>query len=328
MDREKFNTILRGYWESQILFAATSAGIFDFLNKKAYTVEKIAEGLRLDQRSTEILLNALTGLELIKKHRGTYQNSPFARNHLVERSGEPLTGFVLHNMGLWNAWGNLTPVMKTGRPSEGFAVKNYRTNKRSLYNFALAMHQGSISSSKEISLLFDYSSVCSILDVGGCTGRYALSIMESSSSDRVHVLDLPEMVREAKKIIRKTNREELKKIRFIEGDFFKVDPGMEFDLVILSNIIHSLGEKDCLMLFSRLRSWLTKNGRLLVHDMTVDRSGTNPAHAALFSVNMLVNTLKGKVYSEEETLKMIRAAGMKRIDKKRTEAGNLVALCS
>ncbi len=120
----------------------------------------------------------------------------------------------------------------------------------------------------------------------------------------------------------------MKKIHFIEGDFFKVDPGMEFDLVILSNIIHSLGEKDCLMLFSRLRSWLTKNGRLLVHDMTVDRSGTKPVHAALFSVNMLVNTLKGKVYSEEETLKLIRAAGMKRIDKKRTDAGKLVALCS
>lgn len=328
MDREKFIALQRGYWESQILFTATSAGIFDVLKEKARTADAVAQTLSLNPRSTEILLNALSAMKLLVKRKNAFRNGAFARKYLVVDGGESLTGFVLHNKDMWDAWGDLPSVVKTGKPRRGFAVLRYSTNKRSLFNFALAMHQGGIISADEIAHLFDFASVRSILDVGGCTGRYALSIMKQSLSDRVHILELPEMVREAKKIIRSSNREELKSIQFIEGDFFKVNPGRKFDLIILSNILHSLGENDCKKLISRLKNWLSRKGSIMIHTMTVERAGTTPIHASLFSVNMLVNTLKGRVYSERETLGMIKAAGMRKIDKKRTSTGNLVLLCS
>ncbi|NIO16784.1 MAG: methyltransferase domain-containing protein [Deltaproteobacteria bacterium] len=327
MDREKFNGILRGYWESQILFTATYLGIFNFLGNTHRSSGEVAVSLRLDKRGTEILLNALTGLGLIEKRQKAYRNSSFGRKHLVDDGDEPLTGFVLHNMDMWESWGDLPSVMKKGKPQKGFAVLKYKTGRHSLFNFALAMHQGGTTVGREIALLFDFSFVNSILDVGGCTGRYALSVMERAPTERVDVLDLPEMVREAKRIIRAENREELRKIRFIEGNFFSTDPGRKYDLVILSNIIHSLSEEECVTLFTRLRGWLTQGGQLLLHNMTSDKSGTHPPHAALFSVNMLVNTLKGKVHAERDVLKMLGASGIKKIAKKRTEGGNLALLC-
>lgn len=328
MDREKFNGILKGYWESQILFAAMSLGIFDLLKGSNKSSGQISDELSLDPRGTKILVNSLVSLGFLGKRGSYYRNSPFVRTHLLTGSREALTGIALHMQDMWDAWGDLTYVVKKGKPRRGFATQTYTTNTRSLYNFALAMHQGGAIASKEISLLFDFSDVSSILDVGGCTGRYALSIMKRSPAEEVHVLDLPEMVREAEKILLLEKRDELEKIRFIRGSFFNTEPGYLYDLVIISNILHSLDEDDSVMLLTRARKWLTKEGALLVHDFTVDSSGTTPHHGAIFAVNMLVNTKGGRVYTEKETLRLIRRSGYKKIDRKRTEGGALAILCS
>ncbi len=328
MNPERFHQILRGFWESAVLFAAVKLGIFDSLVEESATANVLAKRLSLDSRGLEILLNALCSMELLSLRGGKYSLTPFSRAHLTRNSKKPLFGFVLHNLDLWEAWGDLPFVVKKGTPRKGFATRGYKTGKDSLYNFALAMHHGGTSSAGEIAGAFDYGEVNSIIDVGGCTGRYALFLKRKLKAKKAAVLDLPEMIREAKKIIQKENQSELQEIEFIPGDFFEFEAKGEFDLAIISNIIHSLSHDEAIDLVRRVRGWLSPGGKLLIHDMTVSDSRTKPHRAALFAVNMLVNTRSGTVYTEKEMTSMAREGGFKKVRKNRTSTGNLLLLCS
>ncbi|RMG61079.1 MAG: methyltransferase domain-containing protein [Deltaproteobacteria bacterium] len=328
MDQERFFQVLRGYWESAILFTAVKLGIFDLLSKEELSSEEVAKKLSLDPRGAEILLNALTSLGFLTKKKGRFSPSAFTRKHLTGRGGDSWTGFVLHNMDMWGSWGDLPYVVRKGKPRKGFATLNYRTGRDSLRNFALAMHQGGTRGGKEVARLLEGMRADSILDVGGCTGRYALFAKRVTGAGKATVLDLPEMVRVAKRIIRETAPDEARELRFLEGDFFSVSLPPEYDLVIVSNILHSLDTSSCVDLLKKCRSWMKKGGTCIVHDLYVAPSGVTPERASLFAVNMLVNTEKGRVYSEREMVTMARDAGFRSIRRKKTSSGNLVLFCS
>ncbi len=58
-------------------------------------------------------------------------------------------------------------------------------------------------------------------------------------------------------------------------------------------------------------------GLLVVHEGLIDPEGTSPVRAALFSLNMLVNTGAGQSYSGEEIMALMREAGFEVLEVKR-----------
>lgn len=81
---------LRKLWgafrSSRVLLTANNYRIFDHLTKPQ-TPKTISKKLNIDLRATEILLDALTGLGLIKKQKGRHKNADIASQFLV--SGKP-----------------------------------------------------------------------------------------------------------------------------------------------------------------------------------------------------------------------------------------------
>jgi len=327
MDTQRFHSIVRGYWESQILFSAVTLGIFDLLKKGEQDSEGIATDLSLNREGMELFMNSLTALGFVRKKGGLFKNSAFTQKHLVTGAKEPMYGFPLHLGAMWEQWGRLPEILRKRRSGKRGSSRGKARSRKEIYSFALAMHHGGTISAREIARLIDFSHVTSILDIGGCTGRYSMEIFRKFSSKKVHILDLPEMAREAKKILRALDPEAARTILYIKGNFFHTEPPEKYDLAILSNILHSLDGEECRRLIARIKGWLAPNGRLLIHDMEVDKSGTKPAEAALFAINMVVNTPGGKVYSAAKLVQFARSAGFKKVQKQLTMRGRLVLLC-
>jgi hypothetical protein len=63
-------------------------------------------------------------------------------------------------------------------------------------------------------------------------------------------------------------------------------------------------------IFRRAHQALAPNGRLVVQDFILNSEKTGPQQAALFSLNMLVNTDAGASYSEFEYTHWMKAAGL------------------
>ncbi|MBU4321427.1 MAG: hypothetical protein KJ739_10125 [Nitrospinae bacterium] len=104
-----------GFWASRALLTANNYRIFDCLIKPQ-SANAIAKKLKTNLRATEILLDAVTGIGLLKKNRGKYSNAPIAAKFLVRGSAYYQGDILRHADSLWQNWSELDEIIKTGKP--------------------------------------------------------------------------------------------------------------------------------------------------------------------------------------------------------------------
>jgi hypothetical protein len=71
-----------------------------------------------------------------------------------------------------------------------------------------------------------------------------------------------------------------------------------------------LGDDENADLIRRCQAALAPGGRLVIQDFILDASRTRPKESALFSINMLVGTERGRSYAEDEYVRWMTAAGL------------------
>ena len=93
------------------------------------------------------------------------------------------------------------------------------------------------------------------------------------------------------------------------GDLRTDEFGGGYDLVLISAICHMLSEEENRNLLARVYRALAPGSRVAIQDFLLRADKTGPRAAALFSLNMLVNTRGGASYSEDEYTRWLREAG-------------------
>ena len=111
---------------------------------------------------------------------------------------------------------------------------------------------------KQIDLLSDKE----ILDFGGGTGLLALPLAKQAKS--VILVDISEKMLEQARL--KAEQQDIKNIQFLEQDLLKNPMEQEFDLIVVSRVLHHMPDLDtALSLFHR---HLRKDGQLFLADFT------------------------------------------------------------
>jgi cyclopropane fatty-acyl-phospholipid synthase-like methyltransferase len=151
-----------------------------------------------------------------------------------------------------------------------------------------------------------------MLDLGGGPGSYAIAFSKTYPYLKAVVFDQDEQaLRIAREDIIKERLED--RIHLKKGDFLKDDIGHDYDLVLLSSIIHAFGEEENIYLLSKVKKSLKDGGQVVIKDFILDESKTKPVSAATFAINMLVNTKNGRTYSFSEVKGWLNALGFKEI---------------
>jgi ubiquinone/menaquinone biosynthesis C-methylase UbiE len=146
-----------------------------------------------------------------------------------------------------------------------------------------------------------------MLDVGGGSGAYAIAFAQANPQLRAEVFDQPAVLAIAQRHIREAGLED--RISTRVGDLRTDEFGGGYDLVLLSAICHMLSEEENRNLLARVYRALAPGGRVAIQDFLLRADKTGPRAAALFSLNMLVNTRGGASYSEDEYTRWLREAG-------------------
>lgn len=295
---KELRRLWNGFWQSRVLLTANNLGVFDYL-KSRKTASEIAKALKLDKRATEILLDALTGLGLLKKSSNRYKNSSISDKFLTKDSPYYQGDIIKHADVLWNNWSGLDDIIKTGKP-------NRKAHDHDA--FIKGMHNIASLKAKDVVKAIDLNGVKKAIDLGGGPGTYSIEMAKKGIS--VVIFDMPDTIRIAREIIRKTK---IRNIEFIEGDFISDSIGSGYDLVFISQVLHAYSEKECLGIIRKSRSALNKGGRIVIQEFYISKDRTNPLQSALFSVNMLVNTNGGRCYAPFEIKKWLLRAGFKGI---------------
>jgi 2-polyprenyl-3-methyl-5-hydroxy-6-metoxy-1,4-benzoquinol methylase len=289
-----------GFRPARVLITANNYRVFDHLLHPR-SARAVSENLNTDLRGTEILLDALVAIGLLVKQKNRYRNTAAASQFLVSGKRYYQGDIIRHADALWENWSGLDAVLRSGKP--GHRVRDWQA-------FILGMHNIASLKVRDVIDMIGLNGVRTALDLGGGPGTYSIEMARRGI--KVTLFDLSETIEIAKKVI---GKEKADGIILMGGDFMADDIGKGYDLVFISQILHSYSEKDNLRLLKKCKKALNKCGRMVIQEFYIDRARTHPVQGALFSVNMLVNTEGGRCYSTEEIRSWILKTGLKKIRK-------------
>lgn len=308
LDIEEITTVGSRFMESRILLTAIRLDLFRILGDRGSAeAGEVAESAGADPRACAMLLDALCAMGFVAKEEGRYLVQPGREDYLVP-GGPYYVGDILgHHERLWHRWSRLTEVVTSGRPVPRVEVPGAREDEAARRDFILGMANIGAQGARELVRALDPRGTMTLLDVGGGPGTYAMQFAEYNPELRAVVFDLPEVAPIAEEQIAARGLGE--RVTAVGGDYLLDDLPGGNQLVLLSNIIHSLGPEEIRALFGRVHQALEPGGRLVLKDFFVEEDRTGPLWPAVFSINMLVGTENGRSYSEEEVLGWLGAAG-------------------
>jgi ubiquinone/menaquinone biosynthesis C-methylase UbiE len=308
-EAKQIRTLWAGYWKARVFLTANNFEVFDHLTEER-TALAVAKKTGADARAMAILLDALAGIGIIKKKAGKYKNTPAADKFLTRKSAYYQGDIVRHADASWKNWSGLDEVLKTGKPHR--AARNHEA-------FILGMHNLSALKAADVLKAVGLKGVKTALDLGGGPATYAIEMAKKGVA--ATVFDRPETASIAAGVIKKSGVEGIK---FMPGDFMTDDLGGGYDLVFISQIMHSFPKADNIKLLKKAQKALNKGGRVVVQEFQIDDSLASPEDSALFSVNMLINTEDGRCYAFKEIKAWLAAAGFKDVTQKKLFDSSLI----
>ncbi|MFQ5861847.1 MAG: class I SAM-dependent methyltransferase [Candidatus Brocadiales bacterium] len=295
------------YWKSQVIFAGVELGVFDLLARGAKSSIEAAQELGTDPRATEMLLNALVSLGLLKKMKRRYENNPITAQYLVK--GTPLyQGARIHHMhNLLDRWARLQEAVRTGKS----VVEDIGTDPKRLEDFMGSMYNSGIMKARLIIKKFNLKRFKNLLDLGGGPGAYSIEFVRAYPGLTATVFDLSDNIKIAKRFIKEAGVKG--RVLTKVGDCLEVSLGREaYDVVFVSNLLHIYAPKTNTDILKKCYEALEPGGKVVIHDFILDSSGTSPLFPVLFSLNMLLGTCEGSSYSKREIRGWLLEAGFKK----------------
>jgi len=267
---------------------------------------QVAGKLRTDVRATEMLLNVLVSLNLLAKSGEVFANTPITARFLSADSPDNARPGLMHNVHLWDTWSTLTECVRRGGPV-GKSPSDER-DEESTRAFIAAMDRNAKERAAQVVRAVG-NGFRRMLDLGGGSAAYSIAFAQANPQVRVDVLDVSSVAPLTQDYIRRAGLEG--RIQTRAGDMRTDHFGQGYDLVLLSAIAHMFSPEENRDLLGRIYESLAPNGRLVLQDFILEPDKTSPSFAALFSLNMLVNTKGGASYSEPEYDEWLRAAGFR-----------------
>jgi len=308
MDRlpEELLDRINAFRESRLLLTAIELDVFTAVGDGASAAE-VASRCRTDARATEMLLNALVAVGMLTKREGVFHNTGASSRLRGDAPGDLRTA-LMHLANLWKRWSLLTECVQ-----KGTAVGLRRRTRADTEAFIAMMDYNARTRAPLVVEAIGLEGVRRVLDLGGGSGAYAIAFAQAAPGVEVELLDLAPVLRIARRHIERAGVADRVKTRV--GDLRQESYGSGYELVFISAICHMLDPDENKKMLRKSYAALRAGGRVVIQDFILEADKTAPPHAALFALNMLVNTRGGSSYSEPEYRAWLEEAGFRRVSR-------------
>ena len=300
----RLNELAQGYQHSVVLLTAVKVGVFDALADGPGTAATLAERMGLDARALEILLLALAAEGLLEVADDRFALVADFAPLLLSSSPQTQANILKHNYACMQRWVQLEETLRTGRPVEEATQER---DDEAMRNFICGMADISRASSREVAEKLDLSPWRRMLDLGGGPGTASIVFAQHNPALRCVVFDLEGPISIARDQIAQVGLSD--RVETQVGDYFVDDFGDGYDLVYISNIIHSMSPDETRQIVAKAHRALSPGGAIIIKEFFLDDTRAAPLPAALFSINMLTATAGGKSYTFNETRRILSEAG-------------------
>ncbi len=304
-------SLASGHVQARIVQTALELKVFEALDGAALPAANIAGQLNLEFRATELLLNALSALELLHKQGELFSLSADANTYLIQRSAQYVGGMIRFESALWSCWEQLPEAIRTGmavRPAN-----MYQDDRRETKIFVEAM-DSLVKARGDADFLIDaleWREVRTLLDVGSGPATYPIALCRRFNELRATIFDLPGTLAITEGYVREAGLTE--RIELVAGDYRRDPIPGNYDAIFLSNIIHGENHEKNELLIAKLAKRLKPSGQLVIKDHILDESRVQPPVGAIFSMLMLLTTEGGRCYSYAEIKGWLERAGLTQV---------------
>lgn len=309
------------YFSRKTVLVAAELGVFTTLSTGAATCAELEARLNLAPRGARDFLDALVALGMLRREDGRYRNTPVSEHYLNSERPSYVGAFLASADARWN---QLIDALRTGEPQNRWGsgpqmfTEQYRTTA-AWRNFTAGMDYLNGMIGPSLATAFDWSSVESVLDVGGARGNLVATIVRTHPHLQAMVFDLPGV-----EPVFHEHAAELglsDRISFRAGDFF-TDPLPSARVIVLSHVLHDWGVGEREQIITNAFASLPEDGVLLVVDPMIDDDRHGTLGALLTSLNMLMVTPNGSEYTPAECTAWLAAAGFTGITRSALSAQN------
>jgi 3-hydroxy-5-methyl-1-naphthoate 3-O-methyltransferase len=304
---------LNGYAPGIMIDAAIQLGIFDALSSGALTSTEVAERCRLSVRGTRPVLDALAGLDWLKKEDDRYSLVPESTTFLVKTSPAFQGGIVRHHLHkMLPVWQQLENVMRSGTPAK--CLDGEQEGSAYFREFVPALFSLNYAAGRMLAktLLAEREDrPVRVLDVGAGSGVFGIAFAAANPRVAVTAADWKDVLSITREIARQWNV--LDRFSFAEGDLFESDFGSGFDVAVLGNILHMEGPERCQALLRKTYGALSSGGTIAIFEFVPEDDRSGPPMPLIFSVTMLVHTTNGDTYTFSQLNQWLAEAGFSNV---------------
>jgi acetylserotonin N-methyltransferase len=294
--------------------------IFDSLAREPATPAQLAQRHGFDLRGVQILLSLLASLRFCVSHLERYQVTEATRNYLLRASPFYWGGvFVQQRTSNPIHAAIRGAVVKKGQRIVGQSadeppVEMWESGQMTLdaaRGIAAFMHSHSLAAATGMALRTNLSGVKSLLDVGGGSGCFCITLAKQNPQLRCTVMDLKPMCDVALEYINAADVADRVGVQPV--NMFQEDWPRGHDAMLFSNVFHDWGPETNARLAANACAALPRGGRILLHEMLLDDCGDGPLTTAAFSALMLANT-RGRQFTFRQVKSMLEEAGFTDVD--------------
>jgi ubiquinone/menaquinone biosynthesis C-methylase UbiE len=313
---ERLMELSFAYAPPLVISAGVSNKVFDSLEDGAKTAKQVAEETGASARALRILMNALVGLALLRKHRqGKYSLTPESAAFLLSNKPGTHAGFFgTIAPQLISRWLRLSDIVREGHPAVAVNQETEGTEffSQLVENIIPMSYPPAQKLGNHLKLARTRNEI-RVLDLAAGSGIWGIALAQKSPRVRVTAVDWAGMIPTTKRITR--NFGVADRFQFIEGDLLEANFGNGYDIAILGHILHSEGEERSRELLKKTFRALKSGGIIAIAEWLVNDERTEPLPSLMFAVQMLVNTEKGDTFSFNEIKSWLEEAGFKKARK-------------
>ncbi|WP_162913223.1 methyltransferase [Rhodospirillaceae bacterium SYSU D60014] len=285
-----------GFMNAQALLTAEEMGVFDALDSGPRTAVEIADAVGLRKDLAERLLTTLCALGFLERWPdGRFANGPEAAEKLVR--GKPgYVGAMFRHIreDLYPVWRYLPEALADGSAqwSRAFGpqpapTERMYSDQASLRAFLEGMHAITYQAGTEFSAQApELNGVRRLVDVGGASGAFLISVAQSFRSLQGTVFDLPAVGPVAEDFFRQYGLAD--RLNFHGGDFWEDPIPAGADCYSLGFILHDWDMEGGSHILARIAEAVRPGGLLIIGEYLLNEDRTGPLHVARMDLNMLV----------------------------------------
>lgn len=302
-------SVATSFRPAAILFAAVELDLFSKTPAAGCDTTEAAQLLGVPEAGARVLLNALAAIGLLVKTGGRF-TAPDDVRALLGDGPHAITPEILAYRRENEIWLDLAAMLRdpAARPDDAEIMQGER-----LPGYLTAVELSNLPAIERLveRLAPELPERARALDLGGGGGAFSTRLLARAPSAQVTLFDRPDVIAR--------NRDLLAgpvaggRLSLVAGDALAFDLPADFDLVLMSDLLHYFAPADKRRVLRNAAAALAPGGLLAVAKFTLGETGVEPPAAALFSLRLHVQEPDAFLETDEELAAMLAEIGLEAV---------------